>query len=650
MELLSNKYDFAANIDKYNAQYRSDGKVTYETIENLYCSPSVKRAIWRTVCLVKEVEKVQGCPPKRIFVEMARGDDKDKKRTKSRKEQLLELYKFIEDDVRDWSKEIEMTEDRRFLSDKLYLYYMQMGLSAYSGKPIRLEEALDTKICDIDHIYPKSKIKDDSIINNKVLCYKTENGDIKQDKYPVSQEIRNDMMSTWTIWHNKGLISDEKFKRLTRNTPLTSEEMDEFIARQLVCMRQSTKEVANILKQMYPTSQVIYSKAGNVVEFKNTVNKKNDLEDIIKVRDLNDLHHAKDAYLNIVVGNVYRVKFNRFYKDSKKDAIVKPEEKNNGYDTSKLFDEKIDGASWNNDTMKKVCKIANKNTPKVVRFTSLGHGKLFDATIERHGKAGNKYIPLKKDDALADTYKYGGYNNASISHFALVESIDKKDERLISLEAIPIYITLLGSGAITDYLGTKVGLNEPKVLIEKIKINSLIKFNGAYYWLRGKTGDNIVLCNANQLVLDKDMTAYLKKVYAFMEKRNKNKNLEPSFEFDKISKEQNITLYDALVEKLANIPYINMPTMPKQVALLNNQKEKFVDLDETQQMLLLMEILHFMQCNSTVSDLEMIGGKTNAGKLSCSKKLNADKEFLLITQSPTGYYRDTVDLTVYYKI
>lgn len=648
MELLSNKYDFSANVEKYNAQYRNDGKVTYETIEDLYCSPSVKRAIWRTVCLAREIEKVQGCLPSRIFIEMARGEDKKKERKKSRKEQMLDLYKSIKDESREWCKEIEATEDRRFLSDKLYLYYMQMGRSAYSGKPIRIEEALDTNICDIDHIYPQSKIKDDSVINNKVLCFKTENS-AKQDVYPLSQDIRDKMMPIWTMWHNRKLISDEKFKRLTRNTPLSSDELDAFIARQIVSTRQSTKEVANILKQMYPDAQIVYSKAGNVVEFKNTVNSNKHVDDIVKVRDLNDLHHAKDAYLNIVVGNVYYTKFNRFYKTTAKESALKTdEEKKNGYDFRKLFYENIYGA-WNPAMMRKVCQIANRNTPRVVRFTSSGHGKLFDATIERHGKVGNKYVPLKKDAALADTYKYGGYNNATTAHFALVESVDKKGKKLISLEAIPIYITLLEKDAVVDYLCANGGLIKPNVLIDKIKLNSLVKFNGAYYWLKGKTGDRIFLCNANQLVLDNESVAYLKKACAFVEKRKKNKNIEPSFEFDKISKEDNVKLYDALVAKLADAPYINMPTIPLQVDVLLNNKCIFESLSEKEQVILLMEVLRFMQCASTVSNLTLVSGSSQAGALARSKKIDKNEEALLITQSPTGYYRETVDLTAYYR-
>ena len=80
MELLSNKYGYLSAINEFNANLKFIEKVTYKTVDDLYCSPSVKRAIWRTVCLVREVEKINGCSPERIFIEMARGaEDKQKK-------------------------------------------------------------------------------------------------------------------------------------------------------------------------------------------------------------------------------------------------------------------------------------------------------------------------------------------------------------------------------------------------------------------------------------------------------------------------------------------------------------------------------------------------------------------------------------------
>ena len=46
----------------------------------------------------------------------------------------------------------------------------------------------------------------------------------------------------------------------------------------------------------------------------------------LKVREMNDYHHAKDAYLNIVVGNAYFVKFTsnpiHFIKEIREEVII----------------------------------------------------------------------------------------------------------------------------------------------------------------------------------------------------------------------------------------------------------------------------------------------------------------------------------------
>lgn len=651
MELLSSRYDFVAAVQNYNDKNSDDGNVTYRTVEDLYCSPSVKRAIWRTICLVREIEKVQGGPPKRIFIEMARDVDgkNEKERKKSRKVQMLELYQSVQKDVRDWMPDIddkieniEKTEDARFLSDKLYLYYMQGGRSAYSGKPIDIEDVFNTNICDIDHIYPQSKIKDDSIINNRVLCFKNENLN-KLDVYPISHDIREKMIPLWTAWRDKGFISEEKYKRLTRSSELTVDELSDFINRQLVETMQSTKAVAEILKKMYPNTDIVYSKAGNVNEFKNWANKPERDAKIVKVRELNDLHHAKDAYLNIVVGNCYYMKFNRnaavFFKNNGR----------NSYNLKKLFEGDISGA-WEPSMLNKVAAVVHKNTCKVVRFTSEGKGALFNATIKTKG-ANDKLIPLKRNCPLENTDKYGGYDNATTAYFSLVKSVDKKGKIQLSLEAIPIYIDLLrDEEALIGYLVKNSGLFNPQVVIEKIKLNSLVKINGAYYWLRGRTVDRLVLCNANQLVLDSASTEYLKKVIAFSDKKKKLRaDIQPTYEFDKISAEGNEKLYDTFVSKLESKPYSLMPTISQQVLLLNAKKEKFLNMSLSEQIKLLIEILHFMQCNSVQSNMSAIEGAPHAGVLLHSKKIGENEEFLLITQSPTGYYKETVDLTTFYR-
>ena len=63
-----------------------------------YFSAPVKRMVWQTLLIIKEIEKIMKCPPTRIFVEMTRKDDEkgDNGRKSSRKDQLLALYKKIQ--------------------------------------------------------------------------------------------------------------------------------------------------------------------------------------------------------------------------------------------------------------------------------------------------------------------------------------------------------------------------------------------------------------------------------------------------------------------------------------------------------------------------------------------------------------------------
>ena len=74
------------------------------------------------------------------------------------------------------------------------------------------------------------------------------------------------------------------------HTPFTEDELSGFINRQLVETRQSTKAVAVLLKQLFPNSEIVYVKAGLVSEFRQAFG-------LVKCRDINDLHHAKDAFV-----------------------------------------------------------------------------------------------------------------------------------------------------------------------------------------------------------------------------------------------------------------------------------------------------------------------------------------------------------------
>lgn len=194
MEILSDKYTFREAVEAFTQEYYTGKKKSLkERLDEMRVSNSVRRPVYRTLAVVKDIEKAFGKPDK-IFVEMTRGGqtDQKRKRTKSRKQQILDLYDKCKDDVHDLMQQLEsMGEyaDSRLQSDRLYLYFMQFGKCAYSGAHIGFDQLMAGSVeYDIDHIYPQSYVKDDSL-NNKVLVLSDLNG-TKDNIYPVSPEIR----------------------------------------------------------------------------------------------------------------------------------------------------------------------------------------------------------------------------------------------------------------------------------------------------------------------------------------------------------------------------------------------------------------------------------------------------------------------------
>ena len=631
MELCSDKYGFKQAVEAFNRENSPSGKITYKTVEELYCSPAVKRGIWRTIELIREIVKIKGCEPKKLFIETTReaGDSKKGRRTISRKQKILDLYKSIKSEERDWVEEIENTPDTKFNSDKLVMYYCQMGRCMYTGKPIRLEDVFNTNICDKDHIYPRSKIKDDSL-DNLILVLKTENAQ-KSDNYPISEAIRHKMAPFWRELRQKDLISERKLERLTRATPLTMDELADFINRQLVITNQSVKATASILKEMLPNTEIVYSKAGNISDFR-------DKNNIVKVRELNDLHHAKDAYLNIVVGNVYNTKFNHNAK------IYFQENSINSYNLKYLFSKDIVGA-WKVEEKERILDTVKKNTCTVVRMSTDGKGKLFDIQPVPAGK-NDELIPLKENDKISDTKKYGGYDGATTAYFMLVRSKDKKGKTILSIETFPLWLEKRQPTMAKklEFCTEKLGLNSPEILIEHIKINTLCCIDGSYAWLRGKTGKQLALCNASQLFVEENAAKKLKGISNYMRDRKKYNNTDLSAA-EYTTSEDNIFIYDLLIEKLSSPIYAGL-SVKGQVPFLQQKRGEFELLSLEQQCQVLFELLHLTQCNSSTSNLSLLGGGANVGKIYLSRFIK-EKDFKIIFQSPTGYYRRVVNVKDY---
>ena len=87
----------------------------------------------------------------------------------------------------------------------------------YSGEPIKLSDLMNNNLYDIDHIYPRHFIKDDSIENNLVLVKKQINNH-KSDTFPLEKDMQRERAAFWKMLREHDFITKEKYNRLTRIT------------------------------------------------------------------------------------------------------------------------------------------------------------------------------------------------------------------------------------------------------------------------------------------------------------------------------------------------------------------------------------------------------------------------------------------------
>lgn len=637
MQLLSKQYTFQNAIEKCNALNAGEIKsVDYDSlVRDLYTSPANKRAIWQTIQITEEIKKVMKSAPDKIFIEMARGEEKEKKRTQSRKDRLMKLYAACESDVREWTKELDQWNERDFNSMKLYLYYTQMGRCMYTGEPIDLDALMSgNSKWDRDHIYPQSKIKDDSI-DNLVLVNKTENA--KKSNGLLSLEVQKKQREFWKELLEGGFISKKKYDRLTRNSDFSEEELAGFISRQLVETRQSSKAVAELLKRIYPDSQIVYVKASLASQFR-----KNNLH-MLKSRRVNDYHHAKDAYLNIVVGDVYDAKFT-----SNPIAWMKKNYKSN-YSINRVFDydvyrgtelvwKAIDKDANKQGSIEIVRKTMLQNNILYTEYTYCGKGQLFNETIAKKGAGAS--IALKKG---LDPEKYGGYTSPNTAYFAFVEFDGKKGQRVKQILEIPVYVANRipqDKNILIEYFENVKGLKNVKILREKIKKNALISVDGFPMRIRGVNEKDILFKGNVQLVLDREYEEIIRNVEKYIEKAEKFSINE---KYDGFSHNSVNGLYDVFANKLNETVYKKRPA--NQGANLVKNRELFRNLVLEEKAKVVNEILTMLRCDiATTADLRLVNGGGYAGSMKVNKNTLGKSKLILINQSVTGLFENRIEL------
>lgn len=516
---------------------RAIDKVSYSLVNDLRISPESKRTVWQALKVVKEIEKIMGNAPCSIYVESTRSDDK-KKVTKKRVDQLRELFgdKKAEavaenegflDDFKAMKKLLSNKNPEDFDEEKLYLYIKQLGKSLYSGKPINLECLSEY---EVDHIVPRHYIKDDSL-SNKALVTKEENQE-KSGTLALNYAIRQKMTHFWQMLYKCNLMEKKKYYALVKEE-YSERDVNGFINRQLVDTGIVVKNVRTLLSSIYPESDIDFVKPVMANLFR-SYHMSNGYYEFCKLRDLNDFHHAKDAYLTAAIGIFTRKVYpiwgaNEASRDIRDELSMNKDpakvrdlvQKRYGFVVDAMMHSNPSGhygVDWN-VCYNNILKCMNYNDCLINRKKEELTGQFYDQTIQSPNKKDGN-IPLRyainRDGIMAPLpiEHYGNYTGSVSAYF--VNAIFRKKgintTKLVGIPTIVAYQQKRDTSAITNYLMNSVTTEGEFVGYDSriILKYQLIRYKNQLCYIVGATrgkdeiiSSKVEVINAVQLVVDK---------------------------------------------------------------------------------------------------------------------------------------------------
>lgn len=605
-----------------------------DLVNSLPGSPALKKGILQSLNIVDELVSIMGTPPKNIIVEMARENQRTN-RSSTRLSQIENSLKELDSEL--LKKELPSNEALK--SNRLLLYYLQNGIDLYTGKPLDIEKL---SYYDIDHIIPQSYITDNSLDNLVLVSSKENRG--KKDDVP-SEDVVKRNKAYWQKLLKCGAMSKRKFDNLTKieRGGLTEADKAGFIHRQLVETRQITKHVARLLDEKFNIEK---DEKGNIKRSVNILTLKSSLTsqfrkmfNLYKLRDLNDYHHAHDAYLNAVVGTtllkVYpnlrgEFVYGEFSKQGLKKRLSATDKLNMYTNIMKFFEAKkpvVDDNGeivWSSKDISTVKKVLEYKQMNIVKKVEQQKGRFYKETIHPHSNS-NKLIPIKNN---LETKKYGGYKEPMISISVFIRH-KKGKKQVLTNEVVGIPLIKLSDYQKNreDYL-LKMGYIEPIILLELSK----------YSLFETKTGKRRMLASAtelqkgNQLVLPN----YLVELLHHSQKAiDGNKE---SFEY--IIK--NRGKYDELMDLINRYSELCVGA-DSNLNKINKLYEENKEMDMLKLASSTVNLLKFIRFGVAM-DFDYFGTKIARYRYTRTSDIQELFESTLIYQSITGLYETRIDL------
>lgn len=631
-----------AKLAEINGEY-ADKSNLEDILDEAYTSPQNKKAIRQVMKVVEDIEKAMKCKPTSIAIEFTRRKGKSKL-TNTRYKKISEAYEKITDEL---ISEYELGKLQSKLDSKAnnmrdiyYLYFMQLGRDMYTGEKINIDEL--HQYYDIDHIFPRSFIKDNSL-NNRVLTRKEINNNEKADR-TAADLYAVKMGDFWRKLRKQGLITEKKYKNLlTRTDSIDKYTKQSFIKRQLVETSQVVKMAANILQDKYSNTKIIEVRA----RLNSDLRKEYEL---IKNREVNDYHHAIDGYLTIFIGQYLYKTYPKLrsyfvYDDFKKldSNYLKHMDKFNFI--WELEDKKAEDVydNVNNEFILNVPKmkdyiqkIYNYKYMLVSKEVTTESGAFYKETKYKAG--GMNLIPIKQNKPINI---YGGYKEKRNSYMMLVK-IKKKKETIYKIVGIPRLLS--------DELDRLNTMSEKQLLLETIARTSLSKTEQNFKIILDKVYYGQLVIDGNQkytlgsvIYKHNAMQLHLSKQALEILAVGKTKSRE-------VKDEELIAVYEEIL--LVVNKYFELYDISKFRQKLNDGLEIFKELPiyniyennkikKIGKFEVLNRILIGLHANAARVDLSVLGFK-DLGKLQVNGGIKLSPDAKLIYQSPTGIFSRAV--------
>ncbi|MGQ2282472.1 type II CRISPR RNA-guided endonuclease Cas9 [Apilactobacillus kunkeei] len=656
MEAVS-KPEVKKQIDEINSDFIKNTDIE-SVLADAYTSPQNKKAIRETYKIVKDIQKAMGGKaPESISIEFTRNPEDKGELTKSRHSEISRKYEELSKEISgELNNELKSKKNSMDI-DKYYLYFMQMGKDLYDGKSIDID---DLNNYQIDHIVPQSFYKDDSF-DNRVLTYYT-NNQKKGNNTPLNGlNISNETRKLWSHLHDLGLISKRKYLNITMQglDSLSKYTKHGFIRRQLVETSQVIKLVANILSDEFSAddTKIIEVKAKMNSQMRHSFN-------LYKIRELNDYHHALDAYLTTFIGGYL---YNRYpklrgmfvYGDFKKfdvnDAnnvktfnflhdITNPADKF----VNQIYDEQSGKLILDRKhAIETIKKIYQYKFMLITREVSTKDDKLSDQTVYSHRKKNkNKKnnnssyrIPVK-NNANPEFY---GYRTGNVNHHMVIVRYKKDNNYEYKVVGIPLRLmqSLIETKnndeykkALNNIVQDRINKDKKdfRIVLDNIMYGQLIKDGDEKFTL----GSSEYKYNAKQLVINMDDTRILSDERYF----NSLSEDEVEKKFIKIYNEiikvvnDKFSLFDISQcrEKL-NAGIDAFEKLPN----INNGKD-------TGKKDILLKIMRGLHCDSSYFSIKELNLKTPLGQMQIKNGIKLSNDAIIIYQSPSGLFERKVRL------